>query len=69
MKPATDFVAAVRFLTRVPLPASLSGVGFGAAAFPIDEHVVFDQSRGVPHSGYFANEDARSQITDWLNRN
>src|SRR5438093_291248 len=43
--------------------------GNGAAAFPIDEHVVFDQSRGVPHSGYFANEDARSQITDWLNRN
>jgi pimeloyl-ACP methyl ester carboxylesterase len=43
--------------------------GNGAASFPIDEHVVFDQSRGVPHSGYFANEDARTQITDWLNRN
>jgi adenosylcobinamide-GDP ribazoletransferase len=35
MKPVNDFVAAVRFLTRVPLPASLSGAGFGAAAFPI----------------------------------
>ena len=43
--------------------------GNGAASFPIDEHVVFDQSRGVPHSGYFANEDARTQIADWLNRN
>ncbi|HUE38611.1 MAG TPA: adenosylcobinamide-GDP ribazoletransferase [Candidatus Binatia bacterium] len=30
-----DLVAAVRFLTRVPLPASARGEGFGAAAFPL----------------------------------
>jgi adenosylcobinamide-GDP ribazoletransferase len=35
MKPANDLVAAMRFLTRVPLPASLRATGFGAGAFPV----------------------------------
>lgn len=41
----------------------------GAASFPIDEHFVFPKERGVPHSGYFANPDARQRISDWLSRN
>ena len=41
----------------------------GASWLPIDEHFVFPKEQGVPHSGYFANEDARQRITDWLSRN
>jgi hypothetical protein len=41
----------------------------GSAAFPINERYVFAKEAGVPHSGYFANEEARNRIRDWLSGN
>ncbi len=40
--------------------------GNGSDGFPITERHVFEGNESVPHSGYFANEEARQLIAKWL---
>jgi hypothetical protein len=38
----------------------------GAGRFPIEERLVLSPSRGIHHSGYFADEAVQRQIAAWL---
>ena len=38
----------------------------GGAGFPITERHVFARNEHVPHSGFFANGDARARLLGWL---
>ncbi len=38
----------------------------GSGFFPIDDHLAFGHADGIMHSGYFANQTARTKILEWL---